>query len=231
MQLERTAPSARAEGFEHRKNPERTRNLLLACGVLSSVNYTLAMIVGALQWNAYDSASQSVGELSAIGAPSRPIMVIFDILYDILLLAFAAGVQRSANGKRSLRVTSILLVGFGALCLTAPFTPMHQRGTGISLIDTLHIIGASIDVAFILLIMGFGMMGLGKPFRIYTVVSALIMLAFGALAAIDVHRIQSDQPTPWVGVNERISIGAYLLWFAVFAVDLISSSPATTSRR
>jgi hypothetical protein len=47
------------------------RSALLFCGILSSLLYGAINIIVARQWDIYDAASQTVSELSAIGAPTR----------------------------------------------------------------------------------------------------------------------------------------------------------------
>ncbi|WP_231478109.1 hypothetical protein [Sphingomonas sp. UNC305MFCol5.2] len=48
----------------------------------------------------------------------------------------------------------------------------------------------------------------------------LLVMGFGALAALDGPRVAEDLPTPMLGINERISVGAYLLWVIVLALAL-----------
>jgi len=51
------------------------RKVLLVGGIVSSLLYVAITILGALRFEGYSSISQTVRELSAIGAPSRPLMV------------------------------------------------------------------------------------------------------------------------------------------------------------
>ncbi len=202
------------------------RILLLACGVLSSLIYFAIWILGALWWEGYSSISQSISELSAIDAPSRPLVVPLLVAYSVSVIAFGVGVWGSAPRTRTLRIVAGLLIGFGIVCLTGPLTPMHQRGVAATLTDTLHIVSAIVDVAFILLIIGFGAIVFGTWFRLYSIVTSAMVLGFGAWAGLDGPRIAADLPTPWVGVLERICIGAYLLWFAVLAILLMRANAA-----
>jgi hypothetical protein len=196
------------------------RKVLLVCGIVSSLLYLALTILGAMRWEGYSSISQSVSELSAIGAPSRPLLIPLFITYSVLVIAFGLGVWKSAGGKRSLRVVAGLLVVFGVVCLTGPLTPMHQRGAEVTLTDTLHILSAIVDVLLFLLIIGFGAMAFGKRFRLYSIATIVILVVFGALTGLDGPRIAANLPTPWVGVTERINIFGYLLWFAVLAIAL-----------
>ena len=50
-----------------------TRPILLVCGILSSLLYIAMNVFVPMQWDGYSSASQTVSELSAIGAPTRSL--------------------------------------------------------------------------------------------------------------------------------------------------------------
>lgn len=197
------------------------RKILLVCGILSSLLYIIANILGAMRWEGYSLKSQTVSELSAIGAPSRPLVVALMFAYSILVIAFGMGVWRSASRNRALRVVGYLLVGYGVVCLMGPFTPMHLRGAEMTLTDTMHIILTIVTVLFILLILGFGSTVFGKRFCLYSIGTILILVVFGALAGLDGPRVAANLPTPWIGVTERLNIGGYLLWVVVLAVALL----------
>jgi hypothetical protein len=49
------------------------RKTLLVCGILSSMLYVAMTVVVGMQWEGYSSTSQTISELSAIGAPTRPV--------------------------------------------------------------------------------------------------------------------------------------------------------------
>jgi hypothetical protein len=118
-----------------------------------------------------------------------------------------------------------LLIADGIVSLAWPFAPMHLRGTGFTASDTLHIVLAMVTVVLMLLAMGFGAAAFGKRFRLYSITSIGILVAFGALTGVDGPRIAADLPTPWVGVWERINIGAFLLWIVVLATALLRGEP------
>ena len=79
------------------------RKLLLSCGILASLLYTAMLVFIPLQWPAYSSASQAVSELSAIGAPTRPLWLTFGTMYTLLVVAFGLGVGRQGGGLRRQR--------------------------------------------------------------------------------------------------------------------------------
>jgi hypothetical protein len=151
---------------------------------------------------AYSSISQTISELSAIGAPSRPVVVPLGVAYQILVAAFGVGVWASAGRNRPLRVVGGLLVAFGVSGFAAPFAPMHLRGERASLTDTMHIVLTIVGVLLILLSVGFGAAALGRRFRLYSIGTILVLLVFGALAGLDGPRIAANLPTPWVGLTD-----------------------------
>jgi hypothetical protein len=200
------------------------RKLLLICGILSSLLYVAMNIVGAMGDEGYSSVSQTVSELSAIGAPTRPLWVLLAVPYTLLVTAFGWGVWKSVGRNRRLRVVGGLMVAYGALGVVWPFAPMHLRGAEFALTDAMHIVLGAVTVLLMLLAVGFGAAALGKWFRLYSVISLAILVVFGALTGLDSPRIAANLPTPWIGLWERINIGTFLLWVVVLAIVLLRRS-------
>jgi hypothetical protein len=183
------------------------RKILLICGILSSLLYVAMNIVVPMQWEVYSSASQTVSELSAIGAPTRQLWVLLVIPYTLLVAAFGWGIWISAGRSRPLRVVGGLMIAHGVIAES-------------TVTDTLHIVFAIVTVLIFVLEIGFGATAFGKRFRLYSIGTIVILFVFGVLAGLDGPRIAANLPTPWVGVWERISIGAFLLWVVLLAVAL-----------
>ena len=101
------------------------RTLLLACGVLASLRY--GAMIAAVRFDGYSPISQTVSELSAIRAPTRPLWMLLGSVYDVLVIAFGVGVWMSAGASRALRLVAGVLVAFGLLGWAWPFASMHQR--------------------------------------------------------------------------------------------------------
>jgi Protein of unknown function (DUF998) len=201
------------------------RKLLLGCGILSSLAYVAANVLGARRWRDYSLASHTISELSAMGAPSRPLVVPLLTTHGALVIPFGVGVWESAGRRRALRVTGALLVGLGASDLPAPLFPMHRREALArgerSRTDTRHIVLTSVNSVLIVLAIGFGSTALGKRFRVYSLATMLALVVTGGLTATQAPRVESNLPTPWAGVTERITIGGYLLWQVVLAIALL----------
>ena len=196
------------------------RKVLFLCGILSSLLYAAANVLAPMQWADYSSASQTVSELSAIDAPTRTLWVLLCIPYTLLAIAFGWGVWASAHRNRPLRVVGGLMLASGALGLVWPLAPMHLRGAGFTLTDTMHIALAMATVLLMMLAIGIGAAAFGKGFRVYSIATLVILIAAGALTGSEAPRIAANLPTPWIGVWERINIGVYLLWVVVLAIVL-----------
>jgi len=217
------------------------RRVLLLCGILSSLLYVVMNIVVAMQWEDYSSVSQTVSELSAVGAPTRPLWVALGYAYTILVAAFGWGILASARDGRPLRVAGGLLVAYGLTGLVWPFAPMHQRAVlaagGGTMSDTLHIVLSMVTVALMLVAIGFGAAAFGRGFRLYSITTMVFLLAVGVLVGMDAPRISANLPTPRIGVWERVDIGLFLAWVVVLAIalwhdkaDRIPENPWTTHR-
>ena len=126
------------------------------------------------------------------------------------MIAFGVGVRASARRNRSLRIVGRLMVAYGVVSLAWPLAPMHLRGAGFTLTDAMHIVLAMVTVLLMLLAMGFGAAAFETQFRLYSVVTIVILVACGALTALESPRIAANLPTPWIGVWERINIGGVL---------------------
>jgi Protein of unknown function (DUF998) len=214
------------------------RKMLLVCGILSSLLYVAMNILGAMQYEGYSSASQTVSELSAIGAPTRSLWAWLGPLYSLLVIAFGWGVWISAGRKRALRIVGgLIMVGFAVTGVAWLFAPMHSREVlaagGGTLADTMHIVVGIVTVLIMMLAIAFGATALGNRFRLYSIITMVILVVFGTLTGVGAPRISANLSTPWVGVWERINIGVFLLWVVVLAITLfrLRENVGATGRR
>jgi uncharacterized protein DUF998 len=214
-----TSPAGTPKAATTSNRRARLEGVLLACGIGAPLLYVAMLVLVPMRWEAYSAASQTVSELSAIGAPTRPLWVSLGLLYTLLIAAFGWGIWASARGNARLHVVGGLLFVCGVLGLFWP--PMHLRGAEVTLTDTLHIVWTMVSGLLTLLAMGFVAAAFDKRFRRYSIATMVLLLAFGAVSSVDAPRIQANLPTPWIGVWERIDIGVWMLWLLVLAVVLL----------
>jgi len=199
------------------------RKALFFCGILASLLYVAMTLFVGMLWEDYSAAAQTISELSAIGAPTRPLWMLLGTVYSVLMVAFGCVVWKSAPPNRALRVVGALIVAHGVFGYLWP--PMHQRAVlaagGGTLTDTLHLVWAMVNGLFFLLAVGFGAAAFEKRFRVYSIATLVILLACGAWSGTYASAIQANLPTPWAGVWERITSTTYMLWIAVLATTLL----------
>jgi hypothetical protein len=203
------------------------RKMLLGCGIVSSVLYVATVVLAPRRWEGYSSSSQTVSELFAINAPTKPLVVPLFLTYSVLVIAFGMGVWASAGRKLALRVAAVGLIGKEVLGFVVTlFFPIHLRGVKATLTDNMHGILTSVGVLFMLLAIGFGAAAFGKRFRIYSIATFLMLVVGGVLTGLDQPKLEPNLPTPWMGVWERFNIYAYMLWVVVLAIALLRAQKA-----
>ena len=206
------------------------RRFLLGCGIVSSVWYVITDVTGTLRYLGYSYTDQWFSELTAQGAPTRPLMIALnEIPYNLLVLAFAAGIWESAGLTRAGRITAVGLAGFAVLgFVTGVIFPMPTReaaGEG-TLRNTMHIPGTAVMSLFLVLAMVFGSTLLGRRFRYYSYGTILAVFVGAFLAGRQAPQIAANQPTPWGGIYERTNIYPTMLWVAVLAIGLLRAQKA-----
>jgi hypothetical protein len=203
---------------------------LLTCGILSSLLYVVMNIAASLLYEGYDVTSQTISELSAIGAPTRGFWVPLGHVYTMLVTAFGAGLMLSSGVHRSLYIAGILICVYGLLGIGWAFAPMHQRHVlaagGGNLSDTMHIALSVITVILMIASLIIVMNAFGKRFRAYSVLTIVLMVGLGIWTGIDGGKLNKDLPTPGLGIVERILLFLFLLWIVVVAVKVLRSSRA-----
>jgi hypothetical protein len=224
-------PEQKVRDVPPKNSPNLVANMLLACGIAASTLYVAADVLGAIVWDGYSLKSFTISELSAIDAPSRPLVPSLLLVFGVLSICFSIGVLAVAGRRRDLRVTGWLLLAIGVLNLAGPFVPMHLRGVDSSLTDTMHIAVTAVTSLLLMLAIWFARDAFGRGFGIYSLVTIATLVVFGVLAAVDGPRIAANEPTPWVGLTERICVGAYLLWMVVLSGALLRTPAARADRR
>lgn len=206
--------------IEESKTSQVVRETLLVCGILSSVLWIAGDIIASILLEGYSYWHQAPSELSAIGAPTKTLLVPTGVAYSILLTAFGFGVWLSTQ-QRTMHISAGLIIAYGIISFAWFFVPMHPRGTEFTLTDTLHLVMAAVTVLMVLLIIGFGAHAFGKRFLIYSIVTLLLLVVFGGLTFLQADRVAADLPTPWMGFYERINVYGFMVWIAVLATGLL----------
>lgn len=189
------------------------RNVLLAAGPLSSLLYVVATDgLAASRWEGYRRSEQMVSELFAVGSPGREVLFPFAWVYTVLFTAFGVGAWLSVRGNRALRTAGGLLTAYGLWNIMGAFYPL-TLGDDASI--PMHIVATNIQLALMVAAMCFVAAGFHGWMRLYSVLSLALSAVMGAVAFT-----AAPGPNLVLGIGERISIGAFLLWVGVLAAVL-----------
>jgi hypothetical protein len=198
------------------------RKVLLSCGIVSSLFYAGMDVIGGTRWQEYSWLSQEFSRLSAIGAPSRTLHLVLNPIYTLLVIAFGLGIWWAAGQKRALRVVGCSLSVYALVSFVWPqFFPENLSEPVGAFTNTMHIVITVVTVFSWILILGFATNAFGKQFRLYTIGTLLAVLVFGALTGPQAVALAAGQPTPWLGLTERINIYSFMLWVVVLAIALL----------
>ncbi|MEW1950985.1 DUF998 domain-containing protein [Pseudarthrobacter sp902506025] len=199
------------------------RITLLAAGPLSSLLYVVFTDgIAASQWAGYRRTEQMVSELFAVGSPGYPVLVPFTWLYTVLFTAFGVGAWNSVRGNRALRIGAGLLTAYGLWNIIGALFPL-RLGDDSSI--PAHIVATNVQLALMVAAMCFVAAGFHGRMRAYSIVSLALSALMGMVAFM-----AAPGPNVVLGVGERISIGAFLLWVAVLAAVLWKRPTAIDSK-
>jgi hypothetical membrane protein len=208
-----------------------SRKYLLVCGLLAPVVYTGAVILGGLLRPGYSHSAHAISELIAAGAPNKDVLNPLFTLYDLLLSAFGAGLLLTVmaspeqHGKRSGTWGALALVVAGILgVLMNLFFPQDPGGPPVTVTGTVHVVLAGVlSLGTMLAILCTGLWlrqvpGL-RAYWIYSLISLAVVFVSGGLGAAAIAT-----SSPSLGLVERVTIGAFILWVFVIALKLATAT-------
>lgn len=216
-----TSIGFRPEIVTHSRGVRVLQTTLLVGGILSSLLYIAMDLIAAALYPGYSIRDQVISELSATGAPTAHLWSTLSPAYGILFIGFGIAVFRAAGTNRALRNTGLLLLTMAATGVFWAFVPMHQRGTELTWQDTGHQLLGAVSLVLILSFTLTGAFALGRRFRWYSLVTAMLVLVTGIPLFLVTERMAAAQPTPFLGVSERVMMYAFLVWIIVLAVALL----------
>jgi hypothetical protein len=204
--------------FLHNLNP-KIKSAMIFCGIAYPIIYILSDILASISWVGYSFISQSVSELRAINAPTRPFLVPVLFIATITLVLYAAGILSIGAKKKTITAIGIALLVLGLMDLfIAPFFPMNLRGTEFTFTDAMHIVLTVATVLSIFTVVTLECFTGPKWFRIYSLITLLMLVVFAVWSFMDAPKIAQNLPTPWVGLRERANIYGYMIWLAVATI-------------
>ena len=203
-------------------------------GIIAPLFYIIPTIVGGLLRPGYSHLSNSVSDLLASGAPNRIHLMIPFTVYPVFLSVFGFGLFAILRSKPPPLNSQTGLIGFiligasmGILgILTMTVFPLDPHGTPMTMPGRMHLILVAIQaisaMAAILLI-GFWFRSNGfSGYFIYSIVSFAVLLVTGIISIIGV-----TQGSQFIGLFERLNVGAIVQWLVVIGLWFLLKLPLT----
>ncbi len=192
--------------------PDTARKALLSCGIAAAVIFILINLSGAA-WPGYNFITQSISDLSAIGAPTRAAAYPLTIIYGVLMTAFGIGIWLLAHGKTAMRMTAALVLAYALFGLVAALVFPNRIGTNAE--NILYIMPMALSIFSIVAAIGMGAIAFRSWFRF---VSLGILALFAAMTLIGIFAApQSAEPVARAGLQERSMMVFNLLWVVLLA--------------
>lgn len=199
---------------------------LLLCGAAYGVAYIIVNDgIAASMYDGYDRIDQAVSELSAVGAPSQQFLRWMLPVFTVLMASFAIGVWKAVGHTAPGKILAGSIAAFaitGLLWLPFPMTSRSDLAAGISHGGDLgHLVLSGVSVGLFLVQFGVGAWLLRGWFAIYSLVSLAVCLTAGGVVAAMASRLSVGEPTPYMGLAERVNLGTWLLWMAVLGIVVL----------
>jgi len=200
------------------------KKVLFFGGIFGPIVFVLNDIIGGVITPGYSYIINAVSELTQAGSENIYLLSSLLLISAIMSIAFGIGIFSNYKDRRSklLFTGSILIIISGIFNgLTGTVFPQDPINGVTTFAGTMHLIlvGITVIMAMPLVLM----IGIGlyrekrwKSFRLYSIITVLIMVVFGGLTPV---LIMND--IELLGLFERIVAYTYLSWFFVLAFKFI----------
>ncbi len=192
-------------------------------GIVGPIVYVLAVIMGGYLRNDYSFLYNTISELTVSNAPNLMLMSALFGIYNIFLFIFGLGafIDKEIDKSKKFQAANLMIALIGFLGLLLIFFPQDPRTAAVTLTGTLHIALAGITSLFTLIcviLMGinFRKVTEWKSFGIYSIISFIVILVSGGMAAMSVA-----SNSAYGGLFERITIFAFMFWVIVYSYLII----------
>jgi len=198
--------------------------ILSICGALAPILYVMTVALGGAIRPGYSHIAQAVSELIETGAPNKALLDALFIIYNLLvgLFGFRILFWTSHKSRQIKRFAAWTLIVTAFLGLLMPLSfPMDPRGTPATFTGIMHLVLAgltSLGTMLTILITGWWLRKqpeLGN-YAMYSFISLAVVFVSGGIAAAS-----AAQVSPFMGLFECITIGAFLQWLFVLALKTL----------
>jgi len=191
-------------------------------GILSPLLFVVIVVAGGLMHPGYSHLSQAISELTMADAVNKPLLDLGLTATELMTIAFGLGFLWAVRAWGvSFKIAGVLIVIIGLIgLLFSPF-PMDPIGGPLTRPGAIHLILIAISSPLSMAIIVFAAFGWrnipgGRGWSIYSFITFAVVFLTGLLSAIGIA-----QGWPVIGLLQRLSAGAFLLWKVAMALELM----------
>lgn len=210
--------------------------VLMLSGILASLAYVIAVVVGGILRPDYSHIAQYVSELIERGAPNKAMLNPLFAIYNILTIAFGIGlflyVRAIPESRRKMLgiVGALILIAEGISGFVTVFFPQDPIGSPATATGNMHIVLASLSslttmLAMLFLGFWFRIIPTLRSYGLYSFISLGVVFISGGVAASTIAH-----PGPVNGLIDRVTIFGFIQWLFVIALKMYSSDMTMSSR-
>lgn len=205
--------------------------IISVSGIIAPIIFVITIVVGGLMAPGYSHLSQSISELVMSGAPNKLYLDISFSINYVFSCIFGFGLFVIFRSKASPLNSSTGLIGFiilGVIAalsfLSSNFFTMNLPGTPATTFGIIHLILVgleSIGSMIAILLVGFWFRRVGlSGYGVYSIITLIIVFITGIMTLV-----ATTQGSSYVGLFERLTVGAFALWSFVIALKFYNFTP------
>lgn len=192
-------------------------------GIIAPLSYVLAVIIGGFLLDGYSHMYNSISELTASNVNKIPIIFILFAVYNLSIMIFGFGLYTDVKLSSTIkgRIASLLLIAVGVMGIAMLYFVQDPRNIPMSFGGKIHLalagISSFLTMAVIILTgLCFKDDNRLKKYALYSFISFGVVFISGGITGMSVAN-----NSPFGGLFERITIGAFMQWIFVIAVFII----------
>lgn len=204
---------------------KKLKSILALTGIVGIGFYLAHILLGGILWKTYSHLMQPISDLTATGAPNRPLLLNLTFTYSTCMIFFSLLLLHycSRNFGRSALIAASLFLALHVVSLLYGFFPEDLPGAVTSISGTVHII---ITVLIVPLTIAsplfFGKAFLQKPGyhqagRLSITAGICIFILGGTTAFFYARQL------PYFGLLERLNVGVLQAWTLLLCVTLYNA--------
>lgn len=196
-------------------------NLLLSCGLIASILYLITDLLAGRLTRGYSFSVDSMSDLGASGATTRPLVLVLTFVACIFMVAFGVGLWRIADQSNWGKIVSILLLVHAISGFVSTLFFPNRLGVRPEF-GTPGVLLMFLSVLCFVFAMIFGALAFQGWMRVISIAIPALYIIL-ALIRFASAAISKGSAVVLIGVQERSMAYSFLAWVFCLALFLFQS--------